>query len=87
MLWGSRSLSVMKFNPTHRLNPDLAFPERTRAIMEILNCTNQEATHVLWECGFTMGTDRAIWVNEARAIKFLVNRRNAECLARMNGQL
>lgn len=48
----------------------------TGAIAAAFDCTNQEATHVLWECGFTMGTDRATWVNERHARRFLSSYRS-----------
>lgn len=31
-------------------------------VMEKKGCSNQEATHFVWDNQFTMGTDKAIWI-------------------------
>jgi hypothetical protein len=38
------------------------FTEAVKWVMKKRNCTNQEATHFVWDNQFTMGTDRAIWL-------------------------
>ena len=38
------------------------FTEAVQWVMQKRNCTNQEATHFVWDNQFTMGTDRAIWI-------------------------
>jgi hypothetical protein len=38
------------------------FTEAVKWVMAKRNCTNQEATHFVWDNQFTMGTDRAIWI-------------------------
>jgi hypothetical protein len=39
-----------------------SFFEAVGWVMAKRNCTNQEATHFVWDNQFTMGTDRAIWI-------------------------
>jgi hypothetical protein len=39
-----------------------SFTEAVQWVMAKRNCTNQEATHWVWDNQFTMGTDRAIWI-------------------------
>ncbi len=39
-----------------------SFTEAVQWVMSKRNCTNQEATHIVWDKQFTMGTDRAIWI-------------------------
>ena len=31
-------------------------------VMEKKQCSNQEATHIVWDKQFRMGTDRGIWI-------------------------
>jgi hypothetical protein len=31
-------------------------------VMEKKGCSNQEATHIVWDKQFRMGTDRGIWI-------------------------
>jgi len=38
------------------------FTHAVRWVMEKKQCSNQEATHFVWDNQFTMGTDRAIWL-------------------------
>jgi hypothetical protein len=38
------------------------FTEAVKWVMEKKHCSNQEATHWVWDNQFTMGTDRAIWI-------------------------
>ena len=38
------------------------FKEAVLWVMEQRQCSNQEATHFVWDNQFTMGTDRAIWI-------------------------
>ena len=38
------------------------FTDAVRWVMEKRGCSNQEATHFVWDNQFTMGTDRAIWL-------------------------
>ena len=38
------------------------FTEAVKWVMEKRGCSNQEATHFVWDNQFTMGTDRAIWI-------------------------
>ncbi len=38
------------------------FTEAVKWVMEKKQCSNQEATHFVWDNQFTMGTDRAIWL-------------------------
>jgi hypothetical protein len=39
-----------------------SFTEAVQWVQDKLQCTNQEATHWVWDNQFTMGTDRAIWI-------------------------
>jgi hypothetical protein len=39
-----------------------SFFEAVGWVMTKLDCSNQEATHIVWDKQFTMGTDRAIWI-------------------------
>jgi hypothetical protein len=38
------------------------FTEAVKWVMEKKGCSNQEATHYVWDHQFKMGTDRAIWI-------------------------
>ena len=38
------------------------FTDAVKWVMEKKQCSNQEATHFVWDNQFTMGTDRAIWL-------------------------
>jgi len=38
------------------------FTDAVKWVQDKLQCTNQEATHIVWDKQFTMGTDRAIWL-------------------------
>ena len=38
------------------------FTEAVRWVMSRLECSNQEATHIVWDRSFTVGTDRGIWI-------------------------
>jgi hypothetical protein len=40
----------------------VSFSEAVAWVMEKTGCTNQEATKIVWDKQFTMGTDRAIWI-------------------------
>ena len=40
----------------------VSFTEAVKWVMEKKGCTNQEATHFVWDNQFTMGTDSAIWL-------------------------
>ena len=72
------------FDPTHRLDLDLTFTEQVSWCVDRFSCSRQEATHILWECGFRVGTDRATWIREVHALTFLTNYRNAQCFIRIN---
>jgi hypothetical protein len=51
----------MKIN-NHETERFASFTEAVQWVMAKRNCTNQEATHIVWDKQFTMGTDRAIWI-------------------------
>jgi hypothetical protein len=51
----------MKIN-NHETGRFTSFTEAVQWVMAKRNCTNQEATHWVWDNQFTMGTDRAIWI-------------------------
>jgi hypothetical protein len=36
--------------------------DAVRWVMDRKQCSNQEATHFVWDNQFTMGTDRGIWL-------------------------
>jgi hypothetical protein len=36
--------------------------DAVRWVMDRKKCSNQEATHFVWDNQFRMGTDRAIWL-------------------------
>ena len=38
------------------------FTDAVKWVMEKKQCSNQEATHFVWDNQFTMGTDSAIWL-------------------------
>ena len=38
------------------------FTDAVKRVMAKRNCTNQEATHFVWDNQFTVGTDKAIWI-------------------------
>jgi hypothetical protein len=38
------------------------FTDAVKWVMQKRGCSNQEATHFVWDNQFTMGTDRAIWI-------------------------
>jgi hypothetical protein len=38
------------------------FTDAVRFVMEKRQCSNQEATHFVWDNQFTVGTDKAIWI-------------------------
>ena len=40
----------------------VTFKEAVEFVMNKRQCSNQEATHFVWDNQFTMGTDRAIWI-------------------------
>ena len=50
---------VINGRETQRFN---SLFDAVRWVMQKRNCTNQEATHFVWDNQFTMGTDRAIWI-------------------------
>lgn len=37
--------------------------EAVEVLVKDYNLSNQEATHYVWDNQFTMGTDRAVWLN------------------------
>jgi hypothetical protein len=39
-----------------------SFTQAVAWVIEKKQCSNQEATHWVWDNQFTMGTDRAIWL-------------------------
>ncbi len=39
-----------------------SFTEAVQWVMAKCDCTNQTATHIVWDKQFTVGTDRAIWI-------------------------
>jgi hypothetical protein len=51
----------MKIN-NHETERFESFFEAVGWVMAKLDCSNQEATHIVWDNQFTMGTDRAIWI-------------------------
>jgi hypothetical protein len=57
----SNIIRKMKINgkETERFN---SFFDAVKWVMEKKQCSNQEATHFVWDNQFTMGTDRAIWI-------------------------
>ncbi len=51
----------MKINGKETERFDSLF-DAVKWIMEKKQCSNQEATHFVWDNQFRMGTDRAIWI-------------------------
>ena len=52
---------IMKINGKETERFDSLF-DAVKWIMEKKQCSNQEATHFVWDNQFRMGTDRAIWI-------------------------
>ena len=50
---------VINGRETQRFN---SLFDAVRWVMEKKQCSNQEATHFVWDNQFTMGTDKAIWL-------------------------
>jgi len=57
----SNIIRAMKINgkETERFE---SFFEAVGWVMAKKGCSNQEATHFVWDNQFTMGTDKAIWI-------------------------
>ena len=57
----SNIIRTMKINNKETERFD-RFTDAVKWVMQKRECSNQEATHFVWDNQFTMGTDRAIWL-------------------------
>ena len=55
------SPQISKMRQTHRF---VCMTEAVDFFVEKFHLTRQESCHFIWDNQFTMGTDRAIWINE-----------------------
>jgi hypothetical protein len=54
-------VTQMKINNKESERFDSLF-DAVRWVMDRKQCSNQEATHFVWDNQFRMGTDRGIWL-------------------------
>jgi hypothetical protein len=57
--------------PTFHRSPSESFSETVRWIMELFGVDNRMATLIAWDVAVTIGTDRHLWIDDSRAIKFI----------------